>query len=69
MESPAFNILVLITFGLLVAVSGGIGYLTLAEWRDRRRREQESRESGPKRVEPRSTKAKNAGQRSTKAKK
>ncbi|UBF23706.1 hypothetical protein K9N68_18220 [Kovacikia minuta CCNUW1] len=49
MESSALNILVLVAFGLLVIVSGGIGYLTLAEWRDRRRREQEARESRPAR--------------------
>ena len=29
---------------LLVVVTGGIGYLTVAEWRDRRLREQEKRE-------------------------
>jgi hypothetical protein len=57
-ESPVFNVLVLITFGLLVAVSAGIGYLTLAEWRDRRRREQESRDNSAKSPAKRSTKAK-----------
>ena len=30
---------------LLVLVTGGIGYLTGAEWRDRRLREQEKRET------------------------
>lgn len=39
MESPVFGFLVIAAFGLLVAVSGGILYLTLAEWRDRRRRD------------------------------
>nr|WP_238718277.1 hypothetical protein [Petrachloros mirabilis] len=29
---------------LLVVVTGGIGYLTLSEWRDRRRQDQEKRE-------------------------
>ena len=29
---------------LLVVVTGGIGYLTLAEWRDRRRLDREQRE-------------------------
>jgi hypothetical protein len=43
-EYPVFSILVLVAFGLLLTVSGGIAYLTLAEWRDRRRREKESRE-------------------------
>jgi len=48
-EIPVFNILVLIAFGLLVVVTGGIGYLTLAEWRDRRRRDQELRGDQPTR--------------------
>jgi len=48
-ESSVFNILVLVAFGLLVAVSGGIGYLTLSEWRDRRRRQQETRGDRPSR--------------------
>lgn len=52
MESPFLSILALIAFVLLVAVTGGIGYLTLADWRDRRRRDQEKRElrrTSPKR--------------------
>jgi len=40
-----FNALVLAAFGLLVAVTGGIAYLTAIEWRDRRRRAQETRET------------------------
>jgi hypothetical protein len=51
-ESPFLSILALIAFVLLVAVTGGIGYLTLADWRDRRRRDQEKRElrrTSPKR--------------------
>lgn len=47
METTAFNVLVLITFGLLVMISGGVGYLTFAEWRDRRRREQDLRGDRP----------------------
>jgi len=43
-ETSAFNVLVLITFGLLVLVSGGITYLTVAEWRDRRRRESDRKQ-------------------------
>lgn len=42
-ESPVFSSLVLAAFGLMVVVSGGIIYLTLAEWRDRRRRERDLR--------------------------
>lgn len=30
-----------LVFVLLLAVTGGIGYLTWADWRDRRRRKQE----------------------------
>jgi hypothetical protein len=42
-ETPVFNVLILVAFGLMVLVSGGVGYLTLAEWRDRRRRDREAR--------------------------
>ncbi|BAY75502.1 hypothetical protein NIES25_19470 [Nostoc linckia NIES-25] len=42
-ESPFLSILALIAVVLLVAVTGGIGYLTLADWRDRRRRDEEKR--------------------------
>ncbi|MEA5620351.1 hypothetical protein VB711_21245 [Cronbergia sp. UHCC 0137] len=44
MESPYLNILALIAIVLLVTVTGGVIYLTLADWRDRRRREDEARE-------------------------
>ncbi len=47
METSVFNSLVLVAFGLMVVVSGGIGYLTIVEWRDRRRREQERRGDRP----------------------
>lgn len=52
MESQFLNVLALAALVLLVAVTGGVGYLTLADWRDRRRLEQENREvrrSAPKR--------------------
>jgi biopolymer transport protein ExbB/TolQ len=42
-ETTILNVLVLTAFGLLVAVSGGIVYLTVAEWRDRRRQDREKR--------------------------
>ncbi|QSJ16255.1 hypothetical protein JYQ62_31640 [Nostoc sp. UHCC 0702] len=45
MESQFLSILALLAFVLLLAVTGGIGYLTLADWRDRRRREDEKRET------------------------
>ncbi|MGK7902920.1 MAG: hypothetical protein AB4352_16225 [Hormoscilla sp.] len=45
MESTVlFNVGVLFGFGLLVIVTGGIVYLTLADWRDRRRRERDKRQ-------------------------
>ncbi|WP_171974764.1 hypothetical protein [Leptolyngbya sp. 'hensonii'] len=42
-ETSALSILVLVAFGLLVTVTGGIAYLTMATWRDRRRQEREKR--------------------------
>jgi len=42
-ETSFFNVLILIAFSLLVVVTGGIGYLTLVDWRDRRRRERDAR--------------------------
>ncbi len=44
MESYSLlNVLMLAAFGLLVAVSGGIIYLTFVDWRDRRRQDQDKR--------------------------
>ncbi|MEG4959124.1 MULTISPECIES: hypothetical protein [unclassified Microcoleus] len=37
MEFSIANILVLVAFVLLLTVTGGVAYLTAAEWRDRRR--------------------------------
>jgi hypothetical protein len=42
-ESPFVTILFFAALGLLVVVSGGILYLTVAEWRDRRRRDQDKK--------------------------
>ncbi|MHC5613904.1 MAG: hypothetical protein ACYTXA_23650 [Nostoc sp.] len=42
-ESPFLSILTLVAVVLLVVVTGGIGYLTVADWRDRRRQEEEKR--------------------------
>jgi hypothetical protein len=42
-EISALTILASISFLLLVTISGGVLYLTLAEWRDRRRQDQEKR--------------------------
>lgn len=43
METSALNILLLIAFGLLIVLTGGVGYLTALEWRDRRRRQKDQR--------------------------
>jgi hypothetical protein len=42
-ENPFLSILFLLAVVLLLAVTGGVGYLTLADWRDRRRRDDEKR--------------------------
>jgi len=44
-ESPFLSILTLVAVVLLVVVTGGIGYLTVADWRDRRRRDDDKRSS------------------------
>lgn len=49
-ENPVLSILALLAVLLLVVVTGGVGYLTLADWRDRRRQENEKRET--KRITP-----------------
>jgi len=43
-EGSFLNILALSALVLLVAVTSGVIYLTLMEWRDRRLQEQEKRE-------------------------
>lgn len=49
MEISLTDVLVLAAFGLLLVVTGGIGYLTLVDWRDRRRLDQEKKELRRKR--------------------
>jgi hypothetical protein len=44
LETSLLTILVFLTVGMMVAVTGGIAYLTSVEWRDRRRREREQKE-------------------------
>ncbi len=56
MEVSAYNLLIVVAFGLLIAVSGGIVYLTIVEWRDRRRRDQDARENRINRQKPTKTK-------------
>lgn len=43
METSFLSVLTIVALGLLVTVTGGIAYLTLADWRDRRRQDQEKR--------------------------
>lgn len=53
MESSLPNVLTIVALVLLVLVTGGVGYLTLSDWRDKRRIEQEKREvrrTTPKRL-------------------
>jgi len=47
MDNPAFLFKILSTtaFSLLAIVTLGIAYLTVSDWRDRRRRENERRET------------------------
>lgn len=37
MENSALTVLSIVAMGLMVVVTGGVVYLTAAEWRDRRR--------------------------------
>ncbi len=43
--TSVLSVLVLVAFGLLVLVTGGVTYLTLVDWRDRRRQDTERREA------------------------
>ncbi len=43
LENTLLSILAILALGLLIAVSGGVAYLTNVEWRDRRRQQQEKR--------------------------
>lgn len=45
LDNTLLVILATLAFGLLIAVSGGVAYLTTVEWRDRRRRDREDREA------------------------
>jgi hypothetical protein len=42
-EATISNVLAIAAFGLLIVVTGGVAYLTAADWRDRRRQDQEKR--------------------------
>ncbi len=43
-EISLVNIFLFVALGLLLAITGGISYLTFAEWRDRRRLAQEQKD-------------------------
>ncbi len=43
MEVSPLSILVLTAFVLLILMTGGIAYLTAAEWRDRRREDRDKK--------------------------
>jgi hypothetical protein len=47
MEISPYSVLIFAALGLMVLVSSGVVYLTLAEWRDRRRRDEEVRANKP----------------------
>ena len=46
-QAQAFSILATIALALMVVVTGGVVYLTAADWRDRRRRKND--QATPKR--------------------
>ncbi|WP_265584503.1 MULTISPECIES: hypothetical protein [unclassified Coleofasciculus] len=43
MESSLYTVLFFAAIGLLALVTGGVVYLTAADWRDRRRRERDKK--------------------------
>ena len=45
MENTILGVLSWTVIGLLVTVTGGVVYLTLSDWQDRRRQDQEKRDS------------------------
>jgi|688.fasta_scaffold1092566_2 hypothetical protein len=60
MENPTliFKILSTIAFSLLAIVTLGVSYLTVSDWRDRRRRENERREMTVSTTSPKPNSAK-----------
>jgi hypothetical protein len=44
-ENTILGVLSWTVIGLLVTVTGGVVYLTLSDWQDRRRQDQEKRDS------------------------
>jgi heme/copper-type cytochrome/quinol oxidase subunit 2 len=47
LQTQAFSLLATLALVLMVVVTGGVAYLTAAEWRDRRRRKND--QTAPKR--------------------
>jgi heme/copper-type cytochrome/quinol oxidase subunit 2 len=56
LETQAFSLLAIVALVLMVVVTGGVLYLTAADWRDRRRRKQDQDATKP-RTSTRRTKA------------
>lgn len=55
LEAQAFSVLAVLALVLLVVVTGGVVYLTAADWRDRRRRKND--QDAVKRRSPKAAKA------------
>ncbi|MFB2976568.1 hypothetical protein [Microseira sp. BLCC-F43] len=43
METTILNVIAVASLALLLAVSGGVIYLTIVEWRDRRRQDRDKK--------------------------
>lgn len=48
LEAQIFSILAVVAASLLVLVTGGVVYLTAADWRDRRRRKRDQESAKPR---------------------
>ncbi|MFM7221402.1 MAG: hypothetical protein ACKO21_14560 [Nodosilinea sp.] len=49
LQVQAFSVLAVLALALMVIVTGGVIYLTAADWRDRRRRKQDQDVRKPQR--------------------
>lgn len=52
LQVQAFSVLAVLSLALMVIVTGGVIYLTAADWRDRRRRKRDREVNKPQRVTP-----------------
>jgi len=50
LQVQAFSVLAVLALALMVIVTGGVIYLTAADWRDRRRRKQDQNIRKPQRL-------------------